>query len=158
MSQRRKLRVKGKRSNLFRGKKKTRQVELDSRGAATVEGNNQLLTVLFSPEGQAARVEQDGNLLWNYEALVALGIHSGEDDDEKAQIVRVVTAKASKIPVGLMFIWDTGEMSYWEDKTADPAARAEVAKVAKQVGYSLEKGRPFAIGEPGGPDGPPKED
>ena len=158
MSGRKKLRVNGKRSNLFRGRKKTRRVEVDSRGPATIESNNDLLTRLYSSEGLAARVEQEGNLLWNYEALVALGIHSGEDDDEKAQLVRVVTAKADAVPVGLMFIWDTGEISYWEDKDSDPEARAKVARVAKEVGYSLEEGRPFAIGEAGGPDGPPKED
>jgi hypothetical protein len=156
MSNRKKLTVGRKRSNIFRSNKK--RVSVDPKGKATVESNNDLLTRLFSEEGQAARVEQEGNLLWNYESLVKLGIHTGEDDDEKSQIVRIVTAKADGVPTGLMFIWDTGEVSYWEDKDADPLALAKVAKVAREVGYSLEEGRPFAIGEAGGPDGPPKED
>lgn len=155
MSNRKRLSVKGKRSNIFRGK--TKRVQVDPRGKASVESNNELLTLLFSEEGQAARVEQEGQLLWNYDALVALGVHTGEDDDSKSQIVRIVEGKADGVYVGFMFIWDTGEISYWEDKNADPAARAKVHAVAQQVGYSLEEGRPFAIGEAGGPDGPPKE-
>lgn len=156
MSNRKKLNVKGKRSNLFRSKKKRTQV--DSRGPAVMKTNLDLVERLYSQEGLDARVEARGELIWNYESLVQLGINDGTDNDEKTQVVRVVTAKANGTPTGLAFIWDDGSISYWEDKSSDPAALAAVHKVAEEVGYSLEEGRPFAIGEAGGPDGPPKED
>lgn len=156
MSGRRKLKVNGKRSNLFRNKKKRTQV--DARGPAVMKTNLDLVARLYSQEGLDARVEVQGQLIWNYESLVKLGINNGIDGDETTQVVRVVTAKANGVPTGLAFIWDDGSISYWEDKSSDPEALAAVHKVADEVGYSLEEGRPFAIGEAGGPDGPPKED
>lgn len=155
MGNRKKLRINGKRSNLFRNKK--RRVEVNTRGPAVMQHGIDLVSRLYSQEGLDARVEERGELFWNYNSLVKLGINNGIDGDETTQVVRVVTAKADGVPTGLAFIWDDGSISYWEDKDSDPDALAKVHKVANEVGYSLEEGRPFAIGEPGGPDGPPKE-
>lgn len=158
MGNRKKLRINGKRSNLFRNKKK--RTEVSGRGPAGIMSGNavDLVSRLYSQEGLDARVEEKGHLIWNYDSLVKLGINNGIDGDETTQVVRVVTAKADGVPTGLAFVWDDGTISYWEDKDSDPEALAKVHKVANEVGYSLEEGRPFAIGEPGGPDGPPKED
>lgn len=154
MGNRKKLRINGKRSNLLRSKKK--RTEVNTRGPAAMQNNIELVSRLYSQEGLDARVEVQGQLIWNYESLVKLGINNGVDG-EQPQVARVVTAKADGVPTGLAFIWDDGSISYWEDKDSDPDALAKVHKVANEVGYSLEEGRPFAIGEPGGPDGPPKE-
>lgn len=140
--------------NRFRLRKS--RTEVDTRGPAEIQNNVDLVARLYSEEGLAARVEDQGNMLWNYDSLVKLGINDGTDSDE-SQVMRVVVAKADGIPTGLAFIWSDGSISYWEDKSSDPEALDKVHKVANEVGYSLEHGRPFAVGEAGGPDGPPKE-
>lgn len=155
MGNRKKLKVAGRRSNLFRGKKKP--TEVSNRGPAAMQTGIELVARLYSQEGLDARVEKRGHLIWDYDGLVKLGINNGVEGVE-SQVVQVVVAKANGIPTGLAFIWDDGSISYWEDKDSDPEALAAVHKVAEEVGYSLEEGRPFAIGEAGGPDGPPKED
>lgn len=144
------------RDNRFRLRKP--RTEVNNRGPAVIQNNVDLVARLYSQEGLDARVEVQGELIWNYDSLVKLGVNDGSDADDKTQVVRVVTAKADGVPTGLAIIWDDGSISYWEDKDSDPEALAKVHKVADEVGYSLEEGRPFAIGEAGGPDGPPKEE
>jgi hypothetical protein len=78
-----------------------------------------------------------------------------EDGDE---LLKIVPAKANGIEVGIAYMWDDGSISVKLDENADPEALALIKATEQEVGYSLEEGRPFLIGETGGPDGPPKED
>lgn len=85
-------------------------------------------------------------------------LQPGYIDPNGVELLKVVPAKANGIDVGRAYIWDDGSISYKEDPNADPEALALVHQTEQEVGYSLSEGRPFAVGEPGGPDGPPKED
>lgn len=124
--------------------------------ADEIFGNRDLFSVLDSPLARAIQAEHPDSILTE-EALIKLGV-TKEYPTEEPQLIRVVPAKADGIVVGQALIYDDGSIGYRQDPNADPEGLKRVHETEQEVGYSLQEGRPFAIGEAGGPDGPPQED
>lgn len=141
-------------NNLLRLKKKHTKVEQQS-PLDTTKGNSELFSVLDSPLARAMQAEHPDSILTE-EALVKLGV-TKPYATEDVQLIRVVPAKANGVVVGQALIYDDGSIGYREDPNSDPEALKLVHETEKDFGYSLQEGRPFAVGEAGGPDGPPKE-